>query len=370
MCTKEVDSKYNELLKVDTDILEKTSIPEVLLEEGLAKSLLYNEIPNSVISEETCKIFDDAKKFIDENNDLINEAVTVRKRMPEIEGLQDDLSNLSNLFPVISDAFVDSAAMLIKSIEESELDRIAPTIEEIITVPIMQWLNDVDSSPIIDAFENAIPRLPKGFDLEKFNTLYLSAMYEARWFPYLGWNADLSLARAVMNIIESTRKSRNRVRKIDKAAFNYYKKSEIEAIRKAWRRLLLPNFKLRILNQAVYAYHRKEYVLTVATLVSLWEGIIAQKMDLENDYRISGKTRANLTKLIERNDYDKIFSSYCEEFIFYDCRHPKDTKADVPGRHEIAHSWYDKYPSRKMALNAILFTDFLLNLNPVMNMEE
>ena len=68
--------------------------------------------------------------------------------------------------------------------------------------------------------------------------------------------------------------------------------------------------------------------------------------------------------LIDENGYDEIFDSFCEEFIFYDCRKPGDVIADVPGRHGIAHSWYDKYPSKKMALNAILFTDFLLHLEP------
>lgn len=40
-------------------------------------------------------------------------------------------------------------------------------------------------------------------------------------------------------------------------------------------------------------------------------------------------------------------------------------KSDVPGRHGIAHCWYDTYPNRKMALNAIIFTDFLLELKPI-----
>ena len=45
-------------------------------------------------------------------------------------------------------------------------------------------------------------------------------------------------------------------------------------------------------------------------------------------------------------------------------------KEDVPGRHGIAHCWYNKYPTKKAALNAILFTDFLLNLQAREETEE
>lgn len=151
---------------------------------------------------------------------------------------------------------------------------------------------------------------------------------------------------------------------LDRVIFQYYTKSKVEELRKGWREVGLPRFKVKILNQTVYAYHRSEFVLTVNTLVSLWEGIIAEKSDCPNEYRTNKRTRENLAMLIDENGYDEIFDSFCEEFIFYDCRKPGDVIADVPGRHGIAHSWYDKYPSKKMALNAILFTDFLLHLEP------
>ena len=131
----------------------------------------------------------------------------------------------------------------------------------------------------------------------------------------------------------------------------------------------LPSYMIRILVQAVQAYHRREYALTVSALSTLWEGIIQEKVN-DNSYRVSRKTRENLAKLIEENEFDKIFSSFCEEFIFYDCRKAEEVKQDVPGRHCIAHCWYNTYPNRKMALNAILFTDFLLRLKPLEKLEE
>lgn len=99
--------------------------------------------------------------------------------------------------------------------------------------------------------------------------------------------------------------------------------------------------------------------MTVSALSTLWEGIIQEKVK-DDAYRISKRTRENLTKLIEENEFDKIFSSFCEEFIFYDCRKAEEVKPDVPGRHGIAHCWCDTYPNRKTALNAILFTDFFV----------
>lgn len=74
--------------------------------------------------------------------------------------------------------------------------------------------------------------------------------------------------------------------------------------------------------------------------------------------------------MIEENEFDKIFASFCEEFIFYDCRKVEEVKPDVPGCHGIAHCWYNTYPNKKMALNAILFTDFLLRLKPLEKLEE
>ena len=141
-------------------------------------------------------------------------------------------------------------------------------------------------------------------------------------------------------------------------------KGEINNLKRGWREMDLPSYITRILVQSIQAYHRREYALTVSALTTLWEGIIQDKVN-DKSYRISKRTRENLAKLIEENEFDKIISSFCEEFIFYICKKPEDVKPDVPGRHGIAHCWYEAYPSRKVALNAILFTDFLLKLRPL-----
>lgn len=229
--------------------------------------------------------------------------------------------------------------------------------------PIMSWLKDAVSSPIVDLLIGFESLIPQNFDIGQFNEIYLSAMYEARWFPYT--NFDVSLTTTILDIMDETKQGKKREKLIDKVILAYYNKGVIEEIRKSWRFLDIPSYKIRILNQAIRAYHRKEYALTVSTLVSLWEGIIAQKVNEPDDYRVSRKTRQNMVKLIDENDGNEKIKSFCNEFIFYDCAKQEDVKEDVPGRHGIAHSWYDKYPKQKVALNAILFTDFLLNADPL-----
>ena len=119
-----------------------------------------------------------------------------------------------------------------------------------------------------------------------------------------------------------------------------------------------------MLHHAVQAYHLKEYAITVTVLATLWEGIIYKKT--HDSRRKTGKlTKDNFGKLTERNDYGEIFKSYFDEFIMYNCNSSEEVIDDVPGRNSIAHSIYKKYPSKKAALNAILFTDFLIGLEPL-----
>lgn len=240
-----------------------------------------------------------------------------------------------------------------------------PVMQEIqsITSGLGQWLQTVDFSPLINILEN-IQNIGFDFDYKEVNEVFLKAMFDARWFPYAGWIADFRIVGAMLEILNTSRVSQNRVNRIDRLIFSYYDKEEINNFKRRWRQKSLPSYMTRILVQSVQAYHRREYALTVSALSTLWEGIIQQKMN-DNSYRISRKTRENLSKLIEENEFDKIFSSFCDEFIFYNCIKPEDVKSDVPGRHGIAHCWHDTYPNRKMALNAIIFTDFLLELKPI-----
>ena len=243
------------------------------------------------------------------------------------------------------------------------VDNTAITQLQAISSVVGNWLQTVDFSPLVSILTKI---QPLGFehDYEAVNEVFLKAMFDARWFPYAGWIADFTIVESMLKILDTSRASKNRTKRIDQLVFSYYNKDEINNLKRSWRKMNLSSYMIRILVQSIQAYHRKEYALTISALSTLWEGIIQEKVN-DPEYRISKRTRENLSKLIEENEFDKIFNSFCEEFIFYDCRKPEDVKKDVPGRHCIAHCWYDSYPNRKTALNAILFTDFLLHLSPL-----
>lgn len=232
-----------------------------------------------------------------------------------------------------------------------------------ITSNIGKWLQEIDFSPLTTILENINSF---GFELkyEDFNEVYLKTMFDAKWFPYVDVISDFRVLGEVIDILETSRVSNNRIKRIDRLIFSYYNKEELSNIKRRWRQKELPSYMTRILIQSIQAYNRREYALTLSALTTLWDGIIHEKVN-DKTYRISRKTRENLSKLIEKNEFDKIYSSFCNEFIFYDCNRPEDVKPDVPGRHGIVHSWYNAYPNRKMALNAILFTDFLIRLEPL-----
>jgi hypothetical protein len=251
-----------------------------------------------------------------------------------------------------SDAFRTSALAV---------QRIYDSMAVIYDSPVLKWIQSFDFNPFIESLKGlSIPEL----NPEKIKRVYLHDMYDAHWFPGSIWSADLKLTIDVIDVIGSTRKSKNRVRRIDSIVYGYYTKPIIEGMKKDWRKLELPEHLMRILHQAVQAYHRKEYAITVIVLSTQWERIIYNKAH-DNGRKKTEKTKKYLAALAEQNNYLEIFKSYYDEFIMYNCNSPAETIIDVPGRNSAAHSFYESYPTRKAALNAILFTDFLLNLEPL-----
>jgi hypothetical protein len=239
--------------------------------------------------------------------------------------------------------------------------RIYDSMAAIYDSPVLKWIQSFDFNPLLESLKGlSIPEL----DPEKIKQVYLHEMYDAHWFPGSIWSADIKLTIDVINVIGSTRKSKRRVRRIDSAVYGYYTKPIVEGMKKDWRKLDLPEHLMRILHQAVQAYHRKEYAITVIVLSTQWEGIIYNKAH-DNGRKKTEKTKKYLKALTEQNNYLEIFKSYYDEFIMYNCNSPAETIMDVPGRNSAAHSFYESYPTRKAALNAILFTDFLLNLEPI-----
>ena len=262
----------------------------------------------------------------------------------------------------LSMSAASQVASIVGSIDIIQQSTAITAMQGILDSPIMKWLDTFNFNPIYSFLDTLSTAFNVDIDKEVYAKYYQEQMYMLRWFPYAGSVLNANYVDEINRVWNHTREgSKNRAKQTDKVVFSFYSKSEVEAIRKSWAELELPKYLIRILNQAVRAYHRGEYAMTVCALATLWEGIICEKTN-DQSFRLSKKTRENLEKLVAENGYDDIFYSFCDEFIFYNCTAPEEVKEDVPGRHGIAHCWYNKYPTKKAALNAILFTDFLLNL--------
>ena len=319
------------------------------------------------------------KPVLEQQRVLQTAIESTRIHWPIVSGLEGIQRGLEATSAMLKVNFQSPAIKAIQTYNTQILGSLASSMVKMVSSPIISeiqsftsginaWLKTIDFSPLVSVLES-IKNIGFDHEYDEINEIFLKAMFDARWFPYAGWIADFTVVGEVIDILDTSRASKNRTKRIDKLLFSYYNKDEINRLKKGWRQLGLPSYMTRILVQSIQAYHRREYALTVSALSTLWEGIIQEKVK-DNSYRISGKTRQNLTKLIEQNEFDNIFASFCEEFIFYDCKNPEQVKEDVPGRHSIAHCWYNTYPNRKTALNAILFTDFLLELKPLENQEE
>lgn len=216
-----------------------------------------------------------------------------------------------------------------------------------------------DLSDFLIKFPNAVKKL----EIELLDTLY-----NAKWFEGCIIYISISNIQEYFDILEHTRNgSKNRTKQIDKFIFSYINKQKVEEIRKSWRNHNLDTYILKICNQAVYAYERKEYALTVIALSSLWQGIIADKSNHTYEYRKDDKTKDDFKHLSsETESYSRAYDFF-KNYIMYPCTSKDDVIEDVPGRHSSLHSWYKRYPSKKSALNAILLTDYLIKITPLQN---
>lgn len=139
-----------------------------------------------------------------------------------------------------------------------------------ITSRLGKWLQTIDFSPLTSILEN-IRAAGFDHDYREVNDVFLKSMFDAKWFPYAGWIASFRIVDEMLEILNSSRASKNRIKRIDRLIFSYYDKDEIDNFKRRWRKMGLPSYMIRILVQAVQAYHRREYALTVSALSTLWE---------------------------------------------------------------------------------------------------
>lgn len=155
--------------------------------------------------------------------------------------------------------------------------------------------------------------------------------------------------------------SEKRIEAIDRFVFRRFGRDYIAGILEYWANLPIPSCVSRLMCEAVRAYRRKEYGLLTHSLPVQWDGIVKQKASLPERVK-SSVLKTAVENLNSENSHPKTLYTFYDEFVMYQCDTSADYIPDVPGRNAIAHGWFPEYTSKKAALNAILFTDFLLHL--------
>lgn len=275
-----------------------------------------------------------------------------------------EIINRTNLSVI--DSIADSLKKVIDSLS---------SFEEKLKTPVLNWLCNFNFSPITEVLKNYQIDSNIRHHTKELEAFYLQIMSETKWFPYASCLADIFLFQEMSEIIVTSRgASKNREKRIDKAILSYYTNAKINRIKKAWWDSDMDHCIRKSLSQAINSFLRGEYVLTISCLSTMWEGLIYVKA---NDVDLSARKRQNmektkkeLEKLAEYNDYESVFSEYFKKFIVSNCNGVNDVIDGVPNRHGAAHGWYRKYPNKKAALNAILLTDFIINLKPIEQTEE
>lgn len=253
------------------------------------------------------------------------------------------------------------------------LDTYTPLIDTLPKSPLLDWLQTIDISPLTRIWESwDIDELFKS-RYEKLSKIHQQVMYKAKWFPYASTLADDALFDEINEIIYSSRigedVSKRCEKRIDKAILSHYTKAEIKRIKKRWNssKDIEPHLK-KALGQTLEAYLRKEYALVIPFLATLWEGIIKAKT--QGTAKKQKEQKEDFKKLVDENGYDDVFSDFYNNLIIGTCYSKEDVINGVPNRNGVAHGWYISYPSQKAALNAILLTDFVMNLKPKTNTED
>lgn len=297
--------------------------------------------------------------------------------LPKFESLTDNVDCASplaqiadqfscyQLIPDITSAIREMSNSMLENISvsiQSVADSLTEAMENALS-PFVEWLNSFDFSPLRQIFEDLSLDLEPYKKYAELNKAYLQAMYDCDWFPYAGWIADISLFQQINEILATSRgKSKRRTTRIDKAILSYYTTKEIRAIKHSWRTAELEPHIKKMLGHAVEAHIRGEYALTISCLATMWDGLLRSKMPAKK--RKSDELKNDIKELVADNGFEEILGDFYNNLIIHTCYSVNDVKDGIPNRHEVAHSWYKKYPNKKASLNAILLTDFIIGLSP------
>lgn len=188
------------------------------------------------------------------------------------------------------------------------------------------------------------------------NKLYEEFLYNCHWHPAMGINLDFALTEEILEIKNNESDFDKAIPKVDEIIFQYYSNELVENLLARWSKYMT-DYRYKILSEAIGAYFRQEYALTLCTFCCLWSNIINQIVT-SNGNKIEDAKR-NYKQISEQSSW---YYKFFDNQIYYDCRSYDNIIDDVPGRNALAHGYFKSYPSKKAALNAIIFTDYLFSL--------
>lgn len=341
---------------LDATTMSKVNIPDFSL-------------PTYITRDYSAMFENPAIKAISERQNSFN-ALTASLVEPLHAFTNSYVYKINELISLALKTYSESATRLLADSVSSIVGNMSSALLEAIHSPAIEWIQSFDFSPMF----NLLERLKFDSDVLKryreLNNVYLTTMYECKWFPYAGWTVSVSLMSEVSDIIATSRgKSKNRERRINKVILGYYTPNEIKNIKRTWKNSDLEPHIKKILGQAIEAHLRGEYALTITCLATMWEGLIHRKLHI-NGRCGQKKTKEKFAELIDENDFEPIFADFYENLIVSQCDTPEDIIEGVPNRNGVSHSKYKKYPNKKASLNAILLTDFIIALEPKLETEE
>ncbi|WP_020224176.1 hypothetical protein [Holdemania massiliensis] len=328
-----------------------------------------SKLPSYITQDYSAMFENPAIKAISERQNAFN-ALTASLVEPLQAFNNSYLDKINESMSLALKAYSDSATRLLADSVRNIVGNMGSALFEAVHSPAIEWIQSIDFSPMFNLLQGL------NFDSDvlkryrELNKVYLATMYECKWFPYAGWTVSMSLMSEVSDIIATSRgKSKRRELRIDKAILGYYTPKKIKNIKRTWRNSDLEPHIKKILGQAIEAHLRGEYALTITCLATMWEGLIHRKLHIEGRCG-QKKTKEKFAELIDENDFEPIFADFYENLIVSQCDTPDDVIEGVPNRNGVSHSKYQKYPNKKASLNAILLTDFIIALEPKLEMEE
>lgn len=195
------------------------------------------------------------------------------------------------------------------------------------------------------------------------NSNLILKLAEANWCPYIGEITDSSVVFDIFKMIaECGNDADNFKENIDKLLLDYYDDKEITEIKNSWEKCSYDDVYKQLLAEAIDNFICKKYASTCVLLTSLYGRLIFIKTGLGFKRENGKEVEIEFDKLLLQNNDKEKFVGYLNNEVLYQCNELKDIHNDSPGRNELMHGWYNNYPSRKKALNAIIMTDFILSL--------